>query len=122
MINTNKIYQWSRTNLFSNWYNSLLSLIIIFAFIKFIPPLLNWLFFDANFIGTTKEECTGDGACWLFIKFWITRFMYGLYPDAEIWRINAAFLMLIGTVITAFLLVQKLKNILLFFYYLYFRL
>jgi len=49
MINTNKIYQWSRTNLFSNWYNSLLSLIIIFAFIKFIPPLLNWLFFDATF-------------------------------------------------------------------------
>ena len=49
MININKIYQWSRTNLFSNWYNSLLSLIIIFAFIKFIPPLLNWLFFDATF-------------------------------------------------------------------------
>ena len=49
MINTNKIYQWSRTNLFSNWYNSLLSLIIVFAFIKFIPPLLNWLFFDATF-------------------------------------------------------------------------
>ena len=44
MININKIYQWSRTNLFSNWYNSLLSLIIVFAFIKFIPPLLNWLF------------------------------------------------------------------------------
>jgi hydroxyacyl-ACP dehydratase HTD2-like protein with hotdog domain len=54
MINTNKIYQWSRTNLFSNWYNSLLSLIIIFAFIKFIPPLLNWLFFDATFKGSSK--------------------------------------------------------------------
>ena len=60
MINTNKIYQWSRTNLFSNWYNSLLSLIIIFAFIKFIPPLLNWLFFDATFRGSSKAECYGD--------------------------------------------------------------
>jgi len=99
-------------NINSNWFNAILSLLVIFILIKTIPGLLNWLFFDANFIGTTKEECTGDGACWLFIRFWITRFMYGLYPDAEIWRINAAFLMLI----------QKLKNILLFFYYLFFRL
>ena len=65
-------------NINSNWFNAILSLLIIFVLIKTIPGLLNWLFFDANFIGNTKEECTGDGACWLFIKFWITRFMYGL--------------------------------------------
>jgi len=97
-------------NINSNWFNAILSLLVIFVLIKTIPGLLNWLFFDANFIGTTKEECTGDGACWLFIRFWITRFMYGLYPDAEIWRINAAFLMLIGTVITAFFDGPKIKK------------
>ncbi len=102
-------------NINSNWFNAILSLLIIFILIKTIPGLLNWLFFDANFIGTTKEECTGDGACWLFIRFWITRFMYGLYPDAEIWRINAAFLMLIGTVITAFFVGPKIKKYIIIF-------
>ena len=101
MINTNKIYQWSRTNLFSNWYNSLLSLIIIFAVIKFIPPLLNWLFFDATFKGSSKAECYGDGACWIFIKVWFKKFIYGLYPENQVWRINLAFLILIFSVITS---------------------
>jgi len=101
MINTNKIYQWSRTNLFSNWYNSLLSLIIIFAFIKFIPPLLNWLLFDATFKGSSKAECYGDGACWLFIKVWFKKLIYGLYPENQVWRINLAFLILIFSVITS---------------------
>ena len=101
MINSNKIYQWSRTNLFSNWYNSLLSLIIVFAFIKFIPPLLNWLFFDATFKGSSKAECYGDGACWIFIAIWFKKFIYGLYPNDQIWRINLAFLILIFSVITS---------------------
>jgi len=56
-------------NINSNWFNAILSLLVIFVLIKTIPGLLNWLFFDANFIGNTKEECTGDGACWLFISF-----------------------------------------------------
>ena len=110
-----KILDQLNKNINSNWFNAILSLLIIFVLIKSIPGLLNWLFFDANFIGTTKEECTGDGACWLFIRFWITRFMYGLYPDAEIWRINAAFLMLIGTVITAFFVGPKIKKYIIIF-------
>ena len=72
-------------NLNSNWFNSLLSILIIFALILSIPPMLDWLFFDANFSGETKEECTGDGACWIFIKIWLPRFIYGMYPLTEIW-------------------------------------
>ena len=49
-------------NINSNWFNAILSLLVIFVLIKNIPGLLNWLFIDANFIGTSKEECTGDGA------------------------------------------------------------
>ena len=44
-------------NINSNWFNALLTLLIIFVLIQNIPPLLNWLFFDANFVGETKEEC-----------------------------------------------------------------
>ena len=60
MININKIYQWSRINLFSNWYNSVISLIIIYCFIVLLPQLFNWLFFDATFKGSSSKECYGD--------------------------------------------------------------
>ena len=60
--------------------------------------MLDWFILDANFVGNSKEDCTGDGACWVFIKVWFNRFMYGLYPDAEQWRINTAFLILFAVV------------------------
>ena len=102
-------------NINSNWFNAVLSLLIIFVLIQNIPPLLNWLFFDANFVGETKEECTGSGACWIFIKIWFPRFIYGLYPNAEIWRINLSFLMLIGLVTTGFFVPLKIKKYIIIF-------
>ena len=102
-------------NINSNWFNALLSLLIIFVLIQNIPPLLNWLFFDANFVGETKEECTGSGACWIFIKAWFPRLIYGLYPNAEIWRINLTFLMLIVLVISGFFVPPKIKKYIIIF-------
>ena len=102
-------------NINSNWFNALLTLLIIFVLIQNIPPLLNWLFFDANFVGETKEECTGSGACWIFIKTWFPRFIYGLYPNAEIWRINLTFLMLIALVISGFFVPPKIKKYIIIF-------
>ena len=102
-------------NINSNWFNAILTLIIIFVLIQNIPPLLNWLFFDANFVGETKEECTGSGACWIFVKIWFPRFIYGLYPNAEIWRINLSFLMLIGLVTTGFFVPLKIKKYIIIF-------
>jgi len=90
-------------------------LLIIFVLIQNIPPLLNWLFFDANFVGETKEECTGSGACWIFVKIWFPRFIYGLYPNAEIWRINLTFLMLIALVISGFFAPPKIKKYIIIF-------
>ena len=49
-------------------------------------------------LGNTKEDCTSGGACWVFVKVWFNRFVYGMYPDAEQWRINTAFFMLFGLV------------------------
>ena len=102
-------------NINSNWFNSILTLLIIFILIQNIPPLLNWLIIDANFAGTTKKDCTGSGACWVFIKIWFPRFMYGLYPNAEIWRVNLSFIMLIGLVVSLFYIPLKLKKYLIIF-------
>jgi len=111
----NRILDNLNKNINSNWFNAVLSLLIIFVLIQNIPPLLNWLFFDANFVGETKEECTGSGACWIFIKAWFPRLIYGLYPNAEIWRINFTFLMLIVLVISGFFVPPKIKKYIIIF-------
>ena len=111
----NRILDNLNKNINSNWFNAVLSLLIIFVLIQNIPPLLNWLFFDANFLGETKEECTGSGACWIFVKIWLPRFIYGLYPIAEIWRINLTFFMLIASVIILFYAPQKFKKYIIIF-------
>jgi len=97
-------------NINSNNFNALLTLFTIFIIIKSIPPMLDWFILEANFVGNSKDDCTGDGACWVFIKVWFNRFMYGLYPDAEQWRINAAFLILFAVVGVSFFVSEKLKK------------
>ncbi len=84
-------------NINSNWFNAILT------------------FFDADFVGETKEECTSSGACWIFVKIWFPRFIYGLYPNAEIWRINLSFLMLLALVISGFFVPPKIKKYIIIF-------
>ena len=97
-------------NINSNNFNAFLTLLTLFIIIKSIPPLLNWFILEANFVGNSKDDCTGDGACWVFIKVWFNRFMYGLYPDPEQWRINVAFITLFALVGITFFAPLKLKK------------
>jgi len=104
----------------STTFNAILTLLIIFIFFKYTPHLLDWLFFDADFIGSSKEDCTSDGACWVFVKVWFKRFMYGMYPNPEQWRINTAFLILFSLIGAAFFVPPKYKKyIILFMLFIY---
>jgi len=111
----NKTLDTINKNLNSSNINAILSLIVIFILIKYVPSLLNWFFFDANFLGSTKEDCTGDGACWVFVRVWFNRFMYGMYPDAEQWRINISFLVLLSSIGSIFILPNRLKKYIILF-------
>jgi len=104
----------------STTFNAVLTLLIIFILFKYTPPLLDWLILDADFIGSTKEDCTSDGACWVFVKVWFKRFMYGMYPNPEQWRINTAFLILFSLIGAAFFVSPKYKKyIILFMLFIY---
>ncbi|MBT8768173.1 amino acid ABC transporter permease [Metapseudomonas boanensis] len=88
---------WMRSNLFSNWFNSLLTLFAIYLIWLIVPPLLQWAFFQADWTGTTRADCTSEGACWVFIKMRFSQFMYGFYPEALRWRVDlAVWLAIIG--------------------------
>ena len=79
---------WLRSNLFSNWFNTLLTLVAIYLVWIIVPPLLQWAIFDADWHGSTRADCTSDGACWVFIKERFDQFMYGFYPHELRWRVD----------------------------------
>jgi general L-amino acid transport system permease protein len=79
---------WMRANLFSNWLNTLLTLFALYLVWLVVPPLLSWVIFDANWVGTTRQDCTKAGACWVFIEQRFGQFMYGYYPADLRWRVD----------------------------------
>ncbi|WWV07693.1 amino acid ABC transporter permease [Yersinia intermedia] len=93
---------WARKNLFSSWTNSLLTLLCLWLMWQLIPPLLNWTIFNANWLGTSRTDCTREGACWVFIHARFGQFMYGLYPIEQRWRINTTLLIGLLTLIPLF--------------------
>ncbi|STF29583.1 ABC transporter permease [Escherichia coli] len=61
--NSSRAMVWVRKNLFSSWSNSLLTIGCIWLMWELIPPLLNWAFLQANWVGSTRADCTKAGAC-----------------------------------------------------------
>lgn len=84
---TKGLTNWLRENLFSDVTSSILTIISLYILYLILPPLLNWLIFDATWTGT-KEEITGDGARWIFIFEKFNQFIYGFYPEDQYWRPN----------------------------------
>ena len=82
------VLAWVRSNLFSSWFNTLLTLLALYLVWLIVPPLLQWAFIDADWSGTTRADCTSDGACWVFIRMRFSQFMYGFYPEALRWRVD----------------------------------
>ena len=100
----------------SNNTNGLLTLCILFIVIISTPFILNWFILDANFSGNSRDACTGDGACWTYVKVWINRFFYGLYPNDEQWRINLSFISLGVLGLAGFFAREKFKKYLTLYY------
>lgn len=104
--NNKGLLLWLRNNLFPNTGNSLLTLGAFYFLYLIIPPLLNWMIFDATWSGT-QQEITKEGARWIFIIEKFNQFIYGFYPEALHWRLN-----LVAFISVLFLLSLKfIKNI-----------
>lgn len=104
--NTKGLVHWLRDNLFSTPLNVALTVLGIAILFWVIPPFVKWAYVDANFIGTTREDCNSGGACWVFIGMKIDMFMYGFYPSIERWRINTVY----GLFFVLVALFKYLKN------------
>jgi len=85
---------WLRQNLFSSVPNSLLTLVsLVFAWF-ILSHVMSWAVFNADWVGTSRSDCSRDGACWVFIGVRLQQFFYGFYPSDQLWRPNLVFFLL----------------------------
>ena len=113
---------WLRTNLFSSWINTVLTATSLYFLYLMIPPLLDWMVFNASFsFGTinffgfdikfseemaTNSNCGRVGACWPYIYEKLYMYTYGFYPRTETWRPNIVF----GLTALLFVIIPLVKN------------
>ncbi len=87
-----KAIAWLKNNLFSSSLNIALTFIALYIIYLLLPPILNWTIFDANFdLTADNQSCGREGACWAFIDSNLKMFIYGFYPQEELWRVNTMF-------------------------------
>ena len=95
--------KWAREHLFGTVTNTLLTLISLYLLYLLVPPVLNWVLFDANLAGSDRSVCDAnkDGACWTFIKVRFVQILFGLYYGVhqdQLWRPILAFALLGGLI------------------------
>ena len=94
-VRTTGALGWIRENLFSGWFNTTLTLLGLYLIWLIVPPFIEFTLIDAVWTGQNREACLGPevGACWPFVWARFNQFIYGFYPDAEIWRVNLVFVL-----------------------------
>lgn len=90
--------RWIRENLFNGWFNSLLTLLMLYLFWKSIPPLVRWALIDAVWIGDGDLCRQADGACWRVVIENIRFILFGFYPYELHWRPGVAILILFALI------------------------
>jgi len=107
-VSTHGIGHWMRENLFSNWSNTLLTLIGIYLIYVIVPPLIEFVFINGVFSGADRSVCTTEvqggvrdpgwfGGCWAYVGAYFSQFIYGFYPDSERWRVDIVAILFFGS-------------------------
>jgi general L-amino acid transport system permease protein len=101
---------WIRANLFSSVSNTILTLFALFLIYLIVPPLLSFAFFEAVWSGDNRAACATEqqggiqpngwfGACWAYVGAYFEQFIYGRYPDSQLWRVNIVGILFFGSLI-----------------------
>jgi general L-amino acid transport system permease protein len=88
--------------------NAALSFALALALLYWLPGLLEWTLVHARWSGP-PTSCRGiPGACWTFIEQRLPLILYGVYPEAERWRVDVVFALVL--VAGALLLSRRVKH------------
>lgn len=86
---------WVRANLFSSWFNTLMTLGAVMLLWFSAIPFIRWAFIDSLWFSTSQACQSGEGACWSIIPANIRFMFFGFYPYEEQWRPLLAIVLLI---------------------------
>ena len=112
---------WCKENLFSGWFNSLLTAVAIYLIYKVLAGIIPWLFLNSVWNAGSLGECreiiaangATSGACLAVINERFEQFIFGFYPAELRWRPILAFILMF--VALAPVLFDKLPRKLLWF-------
>ncbi len=109
---TTGVMGWMRENLFSDWINTVLTLIGLYILYLFLNTVIDWGILRAVWTGENNKACLNNeeqgivvGACWAFVRAKFATFIYGPYPFDERWRVDIC--MLVGAIGLAWTLIEN---------------
>ena len=88
--------RWLRENLFSSWWDAIVTVGILLFIFKAGPALIDWAFLDAVWRPDSKACREAEGACWGFIAEKHRFILFGTYPYEQHWRPALSCVLLIG--------------------------
>ena len=114
--------KWMRENLFSNWFNSLLTLIAFYMVIRLVMGAFPWFWngvWDAASIRECRDILTAagkeTGACFAVLVDRWDHLLFGFkYPADAYWRPILAFVLLLGAAAPALFYMYVPRKFLLF--------
>ncbi len=102
------VTNWARINLFSNFFNSVVTISVVLFLLWIVPAVFSWMFINAVGFGGDEALCrSAEGACWPFMREKARLILFGTYPYDEQWRAALASLIVIGLV--AILMLKRLS-------------
>ena len=102
------LLRFSRRRLFATPLDTVITLVCCWGLARLVEPLARWVVIDTTFRGTTRADCTGAGACWVFVRARLGQFIYGFYPVDQRWRVDLVAVLLIAC--AALLAVKRLPH------------
>ena len=95
------IIKWLRENLFSSWFNSLLTLLSLYFIFILLKDFIPWVY-GAHWTTGSIRECydiNPEVACFSVLTARWKQLLFGLYPAEEYWRPILTFCLLILSIV-----------------------
>ena len=93
---------WARENLFNSWWNAIVTIACVMLLWNYVPKVLSWALFSAQWSGTPDDCRAASGACWAIVTLKHRLILFGVYPYDEQWRpLVASGLFLVMLVVSA---------------------
>ena len=92
---------WLKQNLFSSWFNTLLTLLSIYFIFIILKDSIPWAW-GGHWDTKSLRECldlNADVACFSVLTARWKQLLFGLYPAEEYWRPTVTFILLIFSII-----------------------